>query len=97
MDSDTNSAAFGVSIGAAVLALIGVASLCVKRLRRCHSACCDADMTTPPPTRQPTQAPEESASLLRAVAEAVVRSRAASDAPPPMIVLNGGDGIPSRA
>ena len=97
MDSGTSSATLGVSIGAAVLALIGVASLCVKRLRRCHSACCDADMATPPPTRQPTQAPSESDALLRAVADAVVRSRATSDAPPPTIVLNGGDMIPKRA
>ena len=95
MDSDTNSATLGISIGAAILALIGVVSICVKRLKRCHSACCEADMATPPPTRQPTEAPAESDALLRAVAEAVVRSRAASDAP--AIVLNGGDTIPRRA
>jgi hypothetical protein len=80
MDSDTSATSLGISIGAAVLALIGVLSVCVKRLKHCRSGCCDGDFAnTPPATRQPSIIePRESDALIIAAVEAVARSRALS-------------------
>ena len=81
--SDTNTTSLALSIAAIASALVGVCVICAKRMKRCRSACCDAEMNTatPPPTRQPTETAAEDTALLRAAVEVITRSRANSGAP----------------
>ena len=80
--SDTNTTSLALSIAAIASALVGVAVICAKRMRKCHSGCCDAEMSaTPVQSRRATETVDENTALLRAAVEVITRSRAGSGAP----------------